>query len=54
MHLQNFISYSLDKTTQPALGKFPTKVKMSMPIFNSVGAKGEYSISRGWHHCTIL
>jgi hypothetical protein len=31
-----FFPHALDKTTQLALGKFPTKVKISMTFSNSV------------------
>jgi hypothetical protein len=34
-HLRNFFPHALNKTTQPVLGKLPTKVKISMTISNS-------------------
>jgi hypothetical protein len=36
MHLRNFFFHALDTITQPVLGKFPIKVKISMTISNSV------------------
>jgi hypothetical protein len=32
MSLRNFLFHALNKTTKPVLGKFPTKVKISMTI----------------------
>jgi hypothetical protein len=38
MHLRNFFFHALDTITQPVLGKFPIKVKISMSISNSVSS----------------
>jgi hypothetical protein len=35
MHLRKFFFHALDTITQPVLGKFPIKVKISMTISNS-------------------
>jgi hypothetical protein len=36
MYLRNFFPHALDKTTHPALGKFPTKGEISLTMTNSV------------------
>jgi hypothetical protein len=38
MLLRNFFFHGLDTITQPVLGKFPIKVKISMTISNSAAA----------------
>jgi hypothetical protein len=38
MHLQNFSPHALNKTSQPVVGKFPTKVKISLAISNSANS----------------
>jgi hypothetical protein len=41
MHLCNFFPHALNKATQPVLGKFPTKVKISISNRESPGTSFE-------------